>query len=297
MPNLPLCSWLAKAAQCIGMKLGAVTRALMPQRTPEAMQPEALFAEAARLGLQEFEIPTRGWDEPGSDFVERVRDLRQQHHIGVSVNWGDHYVANGPDQPTDEFQAFVERLCHPIGARIVGTVSPVHAGRWVSDPPLAQQLERMAAALRRLAPVAEAGGVRIAVENHADYRGHELASLLERVASPAVGAKLDTGNAFAAVEDPTEAAKYLAPFTFATHVKDVRVEAEPGNRGVDLRGLLVMLEVGLGEGHVDFSGIIPLLAAQGPLGNDLVLTIEEGPRTIGASVQYARTRFVPYLRL
>lgn len=277
------------------MRLGAVTRALAAQRTPEAMQPEALFAAAARLGLHEFELPTRGWDEPGSNFIERVRDLQQQHGIGVSLNWGDQFVANGPDQPVDHFAAFVEQLCQPLHIRIVGTVSPVHAGRWVADPPLAVQLERMAAALRRLAPVAEAGGVRIAVENHADYRGHELASMLEQVDHPAVGAKLDTGNAFAAVEDPLAAAQALAPFTVATHIKDVRVEAEPGNRGLDLRGLLVMLEVGLGEGHVDFSAILPLLAKHGPLGDDLVLTIEEGARTIDASVNYARTHFAPYV--
>lgn len=278
------------------MRLGAVTRALVTERTPEAMQPEALFAEAARLGLQEFELPSRGWQDPETRFVERVRDLQQRHGVGVSLNWGDQYIAHGPDQPTDGFAAFMEQVCRPLQVRVVGTVSPAHGGRWLADPPLTEQLDRLAAALRRLAPVAEDNGVKLAVENHADYRGHELASVLARVDSSAVGAKLDTGNAFAAVEDPAEAARALAPFTVATHIKDVRVEAEPGNRGLDLRGLLVMLEVALGEGHVDFVTILPMLAERGPLANDLVLTIEEGAKTIASSVAYAREHFTPYLK-
>jgi sugar phosphate isomerase/epimerase len=275
----------------------------MAQRSPEAMQPEALFAAAGALGLDELELPTRGWDDPAARFVERVCDLRQQYGIDVSVNFGDDYIARGAEQPTERFATFVERLCRPLGVQVVGTTSPAHAGRWLKDPPLSEQLTRLAAALKRLAPVAEAGGVNLAVENHADYRGHELASVFERVDSPAVGARLDTGNAFAAVEDPTAAAQALAPFTFSTHIKDVRVEAEPWGRKEAVPastlvpgGLLVMLEVALGEGHVDFDAILPLLAAQGPLGDDLALTIEETDRTIGASVAYAREHFASYLR-
>jgi sugar phosphate isomerase/epimerase len=284
------------------MRLGAVAGALAIDRTPEAMQPEALFARAAQLGLGEFELPTRGWDNPGAHLVERVRDLSARHGIAVSVNWGDQFIANGADQPTDRFAAFVEQLCRPLGVQVVGTTSPAHAGRWLKDPPLAEQQQRLAVALKRLAPVAEANGVKLAIENHADYRGHELATVLEEVGSPAVGAKLDTGNAFAAVEDPTEAAKALAPFVFATHVKDVRVESEPWGRKEQVpetalvpNGLLVMLEVALGDGHVDFDTILPLLAERGPLGNDLALIIEDKARTIDQSVGYAREHFAAYL--
>ena len=120
------------------MRLGAVARALTVDRSPEAGRPEALFAEAARLGLAEFELPTRGWEEPGSGFVERVRDLKDRHSVLVSVNWGDDFFTNGADQPTGRFAAFVERLCGPLGATTVGVVSPVHAGRWRRTPALAE---------------------------------------------------------------------------------------------------------------------------------------------------------------
>jgi sugar phosphate isomerase/epimerase len=275
------------------MKLGAVAAALVTQRTPEAMQPENLFAAAGRLGLTHFELPARGWEEPG--WVERVGALQQQHGIHVELGFGDRYIEHGANQPTERFAAFVEQACRPLGVTVIGTASHLHGGRWLKEPPLDEQLDRLAAALRRLAPVAEAGGVRLAIENHADYRGHELASVLTRVGSPAVGARLDTGNAYCAIEEPVAAAEALAPYTVATHIKDQIVEAEPGNRGLQGGGLLALRNCVLGEGHVDFPAILALLAARGPLGDDLVLTMEVPAASIETSIAYARTTLGVYL--
>jgi sugar phosphate isomerase/epimerase len=266
---------------------------LVTERTPEAMQPENVLATAHRLGLQVVALRATGWQEPG--WTDRVRGLMDRYGIAVELGFGDNYIANGADQPTEGFAAFVERACRPLGVTIVGTTSPAHGGRWLKEPPLDEQLDRLAAALRRLAPVAEAGGVRLAIENHADYRGHELASVLARVDSPAVGARLDTANPYAVIEEPLAAAEALAPYTVATHVKDLVVEAEPGNRGVLPGGLLGLRHCVLGEGHVDLPAIVALLAERGPLGGDLSLVLEVGGATIAESVAYARRAFAPYL--
>jgi sugar phosphate isomerase/epimerase len=275
------------------MKLGAVASALVVERTPEAMRPENLCAAAHRLGLQQVELPSRGWNEPG--WVERMGELQARYGLEVELGFGDKYIEHGDAQPTERFAAFVERACRPLGVRIVGTVSHLHGGRWLKEPPLDEQLDRLAAALRRLAPVAEAGGVRLAIENHADYRGHELAGVLARVGSPAVGARLDTGTAYCAIEEPVTAAEALAPYTFATHIKDEIVGAEPGNRGLPPGGLLALRGCVLGEGHVDLPAIVALLAARGPLGNDLALTLEVPAVTVEASLAYARRAFGAYL--
>jgi 3-oxoisoapionate decarboxylase len=137
--------------------------------------------------------------------------------------------------------------------------------------------------------------VYLAIENHADYRGHELAGVLARVGSRHVGARLDTGNAYCAIEEPVAAAEALAPYTMATHIKDEVVEAEPGNRGLG-PGLLALRGCALGEGHVDFATILPLLAERGPLGGDLVLTMEVPAASIADSIAYARSAFAPYLQ-
>jgi sugar phosphate isomerase/epimerase len=274
------------------MKLGVVTAALAPARSPEALQPELLFAAAHRLGLRALELPGRGWTEDG--FVERVGALQARYGIEAHVGFGDDYVTHGADQPAERFAEFVERVCQPLGMKIIGTVSPFHGGRWRRDPPLAVQLERLGAALGRLAPIAEAGGVYLALENHADYRGDELAAVIRQVGSPAVGARFDTANPYAVIEEPVMAAAALAPMTLSTHIKDMVVEAEPGNRGLS-GGLLALRACALGEGHVDLPAIVALLAEQSPLKNELVLTIETRPDFLEASVQYARRVFVSYL--
>jgi sugar phosphate isomerase/epimerase len=274
------------------MKLGAVATALVTERTPEARTPEALFAAAHRLGLQQLELPSRGWDEPG--WVEHVSELKARYGIDVELGFGDRYIEHGAGQPTERFAEFVARACRPLGVTIIGTASHLHGGRWLKEPPLDEQLDRLAAALARLAAVAEAGGVRLAIENHADYRGYELAAVLERVGSPAVGARLDTGNAYCAIEEPVAAAEALAPYTSATHIKDEVVEAEPGNRGVQ-PGLLALRGCALGEGHVDFPTIVDLLATRGPLGADLTLTMEVPAASIESSIAYARTALARHL--
>ena len=275
------------------MKLGAVATALVVERSPEAMAPEALFAAARRLGLQQLALPSRGWDEPG--WVDRVRALMERYGIEVELGFGDRYIEHGDRQPTEGFAAFVERACRPLGVAIVGTASHLHGGRWLKQPPLDEQLDRLAAALRRLAPVAEAACVKLAIENHADYRGHELAAVLKRVGSPNVGARLDTGNPYCAIEEPVAAAEALAPYTFATHLKDEVVEAEPGNRGIAPGGLLALRGCALGEGHVDVPTIVDLLAKRGPLGNRLALTLEVPAATVEASIAYARSALAAYL--
>ncbi|HEX2185980.1 MAG TPA: sugar phosphate isomerase/epimerase family protein [Chloroflexota bacterium] len=275
------------------MRLGAMGTSLAWERTPEGMQPEKILAAAHELGLQVVSLRSTGWEQPG--WAERVRGLMERYEIEVELGFGDDYIANGAAQPTDRFAEFIERACKPLGVTVVGTTSPLHGGRWLKAPPLDEQLDRLAAALGRLAPVAEAGGVKLAIENHADYRGYELAAVLERVGSPAVGARLDTANPYAVIEEPLAAAQALAPYTFATHIKDMIVESEPGNRGLTPGGLLGLRHCVLGSGHVDLPAIVDLLAERGPLGEDLWLVLEVGNATIAESVAYARRAFGAHL--
>lgn len=275
------------------MKLGAMGTSLAKERTPEGMSPEAILAAAHELGLQVVSMRSTGWEEPG--WVDRVRRLMERYGVELELGFGDNYIANGADQPTQTFAAFVERACKPLGVTMIGTTSPLHGGRWLKDPPLPEQLDRLGSALSRLAPVAEDAGVKLAIENHADYRGHELAQVLERVGSPAVGARLDTANPYAVIEEPWATAEALAPYTLTTHIKDMIVEAEPGNRGLTPGGLLGLRHCVLGSGHVDLPPIIDLLAARGPLGEDLWLVLEVGNATITESVAYAREAFAAHI--
>ena len=114
------------------------------------------------------------------------------------------------------------------------------------------------ASLALAAEVLEAEGspVRLAIENHKDFRAEELAAMLGRIGSDRVGVCLDTGNSIALLEDPMEVVEALAPWAFTTHFKDMGVREYE-------RGFLLS-EVPLGEGFLDLPRIVRVLRRARP---------------------------------
>src|ERR671916_175637 len=114
---------------------------LARDRSPEGMQPEVLLAAAHELGLQVVSMRSTGWEEPG--WTDRVGALAERYGLALELGFSANYIANGADQPTEPFAAFVERACAPLGVKIIGTTSPLHGGRWLKEPPLDEQLDRL----------------------------------------------------------------------------------------------------------------------------------------------------------
>src|SRR5207244_1760698 len=77
--------------------------------------------------------------------------------------------------------------------------------------------------LKLAEPVAAKQDMKLAVENHKDWRTDELLDILRRLSSRHLGVTLDTGNSIALLEDPMEVIKAYAPHTFTTHFKDMGV--------------------------------------------------------------------------
>ena len=216
----------------------------------------------------------------------RVAERAGAYGIELEGGWGDRYIDNGAAQPTEPFRAFVRQFCHPLRIRVIGIASG--SDRWDRRVPLAEQLSRMTAALRPLAAVAAEEGVLLALENHADFRGHEVAGIVAAVASPGLGVRFDTANPYAVIEEPLAAADALAPLTVATHVKDLRVRPKH-------QGLLSLLGCALGEGDVDLRQIVPMLAARAPDPARLSLTVEVEPPP-GSDAWEATKRSVAWMR-
>ncbi len=123
--------------------------------------------------------------------------------------------------------------------------------------PLPEQAEpahygRFAAAMRELAPAAEAVGVRLAIETHLNQLSASVEStlrLLDENCHLNVGVNLDFANvALGAGDDPVEAISRLGPKLFHAHVKNGRALGEwtPLDQGVvDYPSILARLrEVG-----------------------------------------------------
>ncbi len=112
------------------------------------------------------------------------------------------------------------------------------------------------AALRLAAPVAEKYGVRIGVENHKDLHAAELAEMLTKLGSAAMGACIDTGNNLALLEEPLQVIETLAPLAVTVHLKDMAVQ--PTAEG------FLLAEVALGEGMLDIQGMVDTIRARSP---------------------------------
>jgi hypothetical protein len=118
-------------------------------------------------------------------------------------------------------------------------------------------------ALVLVKPVIEGTPIRLAIENHKDWRADQLIKLLERVDSENIGVCLDTGNNLALLEDPMKVVDALAPWAITTHLKDIAVE--PYEDG------FLMSEVPYGTGILDLKRIVKTLRAARP---DIHLNVE-----------------------
>lgn len=104
------------------------------------------------------------------------------------------------------------------------------------------------ASLMRAEPIVRKHQMKLAIENHKDWRIDEMIAILDGLGSEWIGVTLDTGNNISLLEDPMEVVKSLAPYSFSVHLKDMAVaEYEDG---------FLLAEVNLGEGYLDIEGMI-----------------------------------------
>lgn len=219
------------------------------------------------LGIMALQCGTEPLQSPAC--FNEVKAIIEETGIELIIGFGDRYIEHADKQPTDRFIRLVETICMPLKVTRIPTASTHH--RWRQDPPLAQQLDRMGSALRNLCEAAEPYGVRLAVENHADYRGSDLVQMFRQVDHPALRAQLDTGNAYSVAEDPLDAAFALAPYTISTHIKDMTVRPLTEGEWIKVKGC------GIGEGDVDFPQIVDILSKYCPEVEDLPYNLEIEP--------------------
>ena len=254
---------------------------------------EEILEEARRYGMNIVDAGVA--DLLGDEGrLSRIKELTEEYGIEIESGFGDDYMKTAENQETDRFEKLCKEVFTPLGVKTLATASPRH--RWRKDPPLKEQLRRMAAALRKLAPVAEAYGITLCIENHADYRVSEVIRIIDMVGSPNVRAKFDSANCFCVLEDPVEAARTIAPFVRSTHIKDNSLHPL-----TDGQMLSIKFNV-LGEGDANIPSVVHMLAQNAPDPRSLpwIIEIDGGvppaghtyESMIGGSVEYLRKLLV-----
>jgi 3-oxoisoapionate decarboxylase len=106
-------------------------------------------------------------------------------------------------------------------------------------------------ALKTYAPMAEAEGRKLSIENHQDFGSDELVDFC-REFGPAMGITLDTGNTFPVGEAPMDFVRRVAPFVQHVHLKDYRVQfSDEGYR---------LIRCAIGDGAVPFREMLSEIA-------------------------------------
>lgn len=106
--------------------------------------------------------------------------------------------------------------------------------------------------LKEACRVAEDMGLKIAMENHADFTVPELLAIRERVNSPAFGFTVDCANLAFDLDEPIRLAKMMAPYALTTHYKNYRI--------IRTKNGLALENCSLGEGDIDIVSIAQILA-------------------------------------
>ncbi len=112
-----------------------------------------------------------------------------------------------------------------------------------------ESLETAESNLKAVCGDFEKEGILLALENYELYSVADLAALIDRVSSPALGACLDTTNSIGALEIPDVVVKALAPYAFCLHIKDIRFKRVDYGLGFNVQGCPV------GEGVLEIEKI------------------------------------------
>ncbi len=209
-----------------------------------------LLDHSHQLGAGGVQVVVKDWT---SDFARKVRDKRES--LGMYLEG-----SIGVPKKADDVARFEQEVIRAkeAGAAVLRTVCS--SGRRYETYHSAEafkELKKNALASLQLAePVLRKHKVRLAVENHKDWRSKELASMLQQLNSEWIGATIDFGNNISLLEDPMEVVQALAPYAFTTHIKDMGVEEYANG--------FLLSEVPLGKGILDLPKMIAVCRQKYP---------------------------------
>lgn len=194
------------------------------------------------IGAGGTQVMVRDWD---TTFAERVRKAGDK--LGMYLE-----ASIWLPKTADEVEAFERDVASAkaAGASVIRTVCL--NGRRYETFHTGQEFDTFRknaiVSLQLAETVVRKHQVKLAVENHKDWRASELVDILDELDSEWLGVTLDFGNSISLMEDPMEVVKTLAPLAFTTHVKDMGVlEYENG---------FLLSEVPLGQGILDLPAMV-----------------------------------------
>ena len=203
-----------------------------------------------QIGAGGIQVGVNGWQ---NDFAKKVRDQRE--NLGMYLEG-----SIGLPKRKEEVPAFDSEVkaSKEAGAKVLRTACL--SGRRYENFHSADEFQAFKSqaiqSIRLAIPVLEKHKMRLAVENHKDWKAAELVAIIRDVNSEWLGVTLDFGNNISLLEDPNEVIETLAPLAFSTHIKDMGVKKYADG--------FLLSEVPLGEGIVDLKAGVNLCRKYNP---------------------------------
>jgi sugar phosphate isomerase/epimerase len=234
------------------------------------LDPVSVLHLAAELGLGGvlFELsPFRSFRDEELERIRRTADekgLYVEFGMGSILHWhpmahkGRELLADaGYDTSVSDAQIVIGHLdvAKKLGSSILRCVV---GNLFIRDEghDMVALADQTVAILREACRAAEDLGIKIAMENHADFTVRELASIFARVSSPAFGFTVDCGNLAFDLDAPLRLAEILAPHALTTHYKDYGI--------VRTTDGLALENCALGDGDIELVAMTELLAKYNP---------------------------------
>jgi sugar phosphate isomerase/epimerase len=239
---------------------------VVSQKYPGFTNAIELLEHCHQIGAGGVQVIVKDWT---SDFAKKVHGVSEKLAMYLEGSIG--VPKNAADLPRFEQEV---KNAREAGVQVLRTVCS--GGRRYETYHSMQEFEQLKknalASLQLAEPVMSKYKMKLAVENHKDWRAQEFKAMLEQLKSEWIGVTLDFGNSISLLEEPMDIIQTLVPYVFSTHVKDMAVEEY-----VD--GFLLS-EVPLGTGILDLPGIISLCRKHNPKVNFNLEMITRDPLEI-----------------
>jgi len=189
------------------------------------------------------------------DYLKKVRDELDKASFDRVLAWGHpHGLEGGENLEAAEELKEQFKTAESLGAKVMRIVGSSYLFR---DGQRDIQVSRVSEILKDVVKVAEDYDILMGIENHLTFNTDEILQILENVDSEYLRVTLDTGNALRIFDDPVEATRKLAPYTVATHIKDVTVaKGSP-------KDISFWPSVPVGKGIIDIPAIVSILEESG----------------------------------
>jgi len=190
------------------------------QNPPKEIMTMVQFLERAKsMGVDGVSLESCFFASYDDGFFKDLNAQLDEYKFERVYAWG-HPDGLERGQNPEAFQDMLDSIprAKMIGADVMRVCGSSATFR---HEPHGPQIKALAAQFKEAMKIADDYGIKLANENHIDYTADEMLQMIEEVDNPNFGINFDTGNFLRLLDDPIAGMEKLAPYTFATHIKDL----------------------------------------------------------------------------